>query len=98
MSRGDFYDEKLSDVNITAVKLSGDLLSSKIYFRTINPEVAKEATRALERVKPRLRTMLAESIKKRRVPQLEFIYDDSVDYANRIFKLLEKVKKEPNEN
>ncbi len=77
-------------VTVTMVRMSPDLSLAKIYL-SIFPSAGKEES--LENVKNQskhIRNLLGQKVKNqlRIVPELAFIIDDSMDYAEKIEKLL----------
>ena len=88
-SGGQMRDPRLQNVTITAVKLSGDLQIASIYFRIMGEDADIEgATKGLESAKSFLRKKLAGALDVRRVPDIRFFYDESVEYGAHIEKLL----------
>lgn len=92
-SAGQMQDPRLSQVTITAVKVSGDLQLASVYFRVYGDEAlaADEARIGLESASGFLRKRLADAIKLRRVPSLRFFYDESIERGSRIEDLLSKL-------
>lgn len=79
-------------VTITACDVTSDLSYARIYFTTLgNP---KETLNGLKSAKGYIRRILADRIELRHIPELEFIYDESIEYGK---KIEEKIK-EINEN
>lgn len=76
-------------VTISGVKVSGDLGHAKIYFTVLN-EDAKDTAAILNKAASYLRTALARTIKLRIVPQLHFVYDESIEYGRRLGKLIDE--------
>jgi len=86
-------DPRLKDVTIIAVRLSPDLQLASVYFRTyIGIDESVEVKKGLEHAAGFLRRKLAVSLDIRRVPNLRFFYDESVERGARIEKLVESIK------
>ena len=85
-------DPRLEGVAITHVKVSADLQLATVYFRLYNQEHKDQAKTGLERSKSFLRKHLAQNLKLRRVPELRFFYDESVEHGSRIEALLDQIK------
>lgn len=83
-------------VTVTGVKMSPDLLIAKVYISVYGTENKHEVILELEDNYPRLRQALSNKIAKqmRRVPQLEFFLDDTVDEMYRVEALLNRVNQE----
>lgn len=83
-------------VTISSVKVAADLSHAKVYFTVLNADIAETAT-ILNSVAPFLRKTLARSVKLRTVPQLHFVYDESVEYGRRLSRLIDNLNP-PDEN
>ncbi len=77
-------------ITISAVKVAADLCHAKIYF-TIFDENKSLATTILNAAASYLRSALARSITLHTVPQLHFIYDESIEYGERLSRLIDNV-------
>lgn len=75
-------------VTITSAKVAKDLSHAKVYFTALNADV-EETTQLLNSAAAYLRTALARSVKLRTVPQLHFVYDESIEYGRRLTRLIE---------
>jgi ribosome-binding factor A len=85
-------DPRLKLLTITAVKLSGDLQIANVYYRVMNETPAKEVEGGLASASGFLRRIIASNLDVRRVPDLRFFYDKSVETGERIEELLEKIR------
>ncbi len=86
-------DPRLRSVTIIAVRLSADLQLASVYYRTyVGTENSKDVKRGLERATGYLRRQLADSLDVRRVPNLRFFYDESVERGAHIEKLVESLR------
>lgn len=74
-------------VTITAVDVTNDLSYAKVYFTTLTDE--KETLNGLKSAKGFIRKTLADRVELRHIPELEFIYDESIEYGK---KIEEKIK------
>jgi ribosome-binding factor A len=83
-----------SFVTISAVKVTADLGHAKVYF-TIFDEDKKTAISILNAASGYLRSLLARSISLRTIPQLHFIYDESIEYGQRLSRLIDNVNSFP---
>ena len=88
-------DPGIGFVTITRVKVTPDLQLARVFYTAIGDEKQlKETARALERVNPFLRRQIAQRIRLRRAPELEFKYDESIADLDHVEKLLEQVREE----
>ena len=87
-------DEDIKFVTITGVDTTNDLSFAKIYYTILNKDKLKESQEALEKASSFIRTKLANSIEIRHTPELKFIYDESIEYGEKIEKIIEKINEE----
>ena len=84
-------DPRVSLVTISAVEVSRDLSHAKVYVTSMaqehNPE---QTTAALQHAAGFLRSQLARNLKLRTVPQLQFVYDASVERGIRLTQLIDR--------
>jgi ribosome-binding factor A len=90
-SGGRFHDPDLQGVSITGVKMAGDLQLASIYFRCFDAVNKDAAFVALMRCKGALKSELAKNLSVRRIPELRFFYDESVEDGERIEQLLDTI-------
>jgi ribosome-binding factor A len=89
------HDPGVGFVTITRVKLTGDLQIAHIYYTTMATGGArKDTARALERAKPFVRRQLAGRLGLRRVPELEFRFDQTIEQHARIEQLIHDIHEE----
>ncbi len=91
---GKLSDPRLEFVTITAVKLSADLQVGTVYFRTYTDEAKDNALKGLQSAAGFFRKQLGRELDIRRVPELRFIYDNSLENAANIETLLGKIASE----
>lgn len=85
---GRLRDPRLEGVAITAVKLSQNYHHASIYYLNRGKGTDEQTQKGLGAVKGHLRTQLAKRLDTRRVPALNFHYDESVDTGSYIEGLL----------
>jgi ribosome-binding factor A len=86
-------DEDLKFVTITSMDLANDLSYAKVYFQTLNEDKEK-ITKELNAASGFIRSVLKKrKLDIRIMPELKFIYDDSMEYGNNIDSLIEKINK-----
>jgi ribosome-binding factor A len=85
----DLKDPRIGFVTLTGVETAPDLTHAKVFVTVYGKLVEKEATlEALRHSRPYLQRLIADELDLRRTPNLEFIYDGSVDQGMRIQALL----------
>ena len=82
-------------VTISKVLLSPDLKIAKVYVTFLgNKEPNEKCVDNLNLRKAHIRFLLGKQLKVKYIPELNFYYDDTFDTADRIFKLLNDIKKD----
>ena len=91
---GEIKDPRIGFVTITHVKMTPDLREAKVYFSRIGTDSEKaESLEGLGHAGPFIRRNLAKRLNMRHIPELSFIYDGSLDYYERIDKVIKDIKK-----
>ena len=70
------------------VETSRELDVATVWVTALQPERSAEVVKALKSLAKEFRHQLAHSMRMRRVPELRFKYDESVDKGERIERLL----------
>lgn len=87
-------DDRLKYVTITKVALTNDLSIATVYYTVRGNEEQKEATtKNLIEASGFIRTSLSKKLEIRKVPELRFKYDESLEYGERIEQILKDIKK-----
>jgi ribosome-binding factor A len=84
-------DEDFKNVVITAVDVSNDLSFAKVYFTTIDDR--EKVLHDLNNAAGFFRSLLAERLEIRHTPELKFIFDESIEYGQKIEKIIEDLHK-----
>ena len=86
-------DPRIGFVTLTYVKLSADYHYMDIYFTVLNKEEnLKSCLEGLNKSKGFIKKNLLERIKLRTVPEIKFIYDETIEKGTKINEILEKIK------
>jgi|SRR5688500_9616466 len=89
LSRGAVHDPGIGFITLTRVKVSPDLQLARVYYTTLGDDAARKQTaKALERATGFLRRHLGERVRLRRVPELQFQFDESVAHQDRVEQIL----------
>jgi ribosome-binding factor A len=93
MEEGSYIFEKAL-VTITKMVVSPDLQNAKVYLSIFNAENKQEVMMSLEENNQRLRLALANKIGKqiRRMPELRFYLDESLDEFFRMEKVFSDLR------
>ncbi|HUP96438.1 MAG TPA: 30S ribosome-binding factor RbfA [Usitatibacter sp.] len=81
-------------ITLTGVELSRDQSHAKVFFTVLGPASASaEALQGLQRAAGFLRSELARELTTRKVPELHFEYDESVERGVRITRMIDEAVK-----
>ena len=84
-------DPRIGFVTVTAVETSSDLRHARVFVSVLGAEAEREQSLAgLASAHGILQTALADELRMKRTPTLEFVYDESIDRGMRITELLEE--------
>lgn len=90
--RREVHDPGIGFVTLTEVHVSPDLQHARVYFSTLGqPSARRHTERALERAAPFLRRQIGRRLRLRRVPELQFIFDESIETQDRVERLLREI-------
>ena len=83
-------------VSISSVKMTPDLLESRIYISLFKVNDKKAAMKKLEDRAWEIKRELAQSIKHqvRRIPEMQFYLDETLDQVDKMESLFRKIKEE----
>lgn len=84
-------DPNVKFVTVTAAKVTNDLSYAKIYVTVLNKEYIKDTLKALNNAKGFIRNVLKERMDIRNIPELEFVYDESIENGVKIEKIIDKI-------
>ena len=89
------HDPGIGFITITRVDVTPDLQQARVYYTTLGDDKARRDTRrALERATPFLRRQLGRRLRLRRIPELQFFYDESIERHDRIERILQDLQHE----
>ena len=89
LSRGAVHDPGIGFITLTRVKVSPDLQLARVYYTSMgDPKARRETEKALERATPFLRRQVGSRLNLRRVPELQFRFDESIGHQDRIEQIL----------
>ncbi len=78
----------IASVSVSDVEVTRDLAHAKIFVTALDPETSAQAVKDLKELAKEFRYQLGKRMKIRSLPELHFVYDDSVDRGERIENLL----------
>ena len=90
VSKIDNQDVK-NTVTITDIKVSKDIRSAVVYFTSLKNDF-NQIEKILNTLKPTIKYYLSKNVHLKRIPDLKFIFDDTVIKGQKINKLLNSLK------
>lgn len=95
LQRKNFSSWRGGMVTITGVNITPDLLIARIHISLFQIKDTEELMEELEQQKNELRNQLAKKIRNqvRRIPELEFFIDDSLDKVFKLEEIFKQIKK-----
>ncbi len=86
------HDPGIGFLTITHVKVSADLQQARVFYTTIGDDKArKDSARALQRATPFLRRHVGRRLQLKRVPELAWMFDESIEKNDRIERILQEL-------
>ena len=86
------HDPGIGFLTITHVKVSADLQLARVFYTTIGDDKArKDSARALQRATPFLRRHVGRRLQLKRVPELTWMFDESIEKHDRIERILQEL-------
>lgn len=81
-------------VTVTDCKVTNDLSFAKVYVTVFNKEKIKETMDALKEASGFIRHELKERVDIRNIPELTFVYDESIEYGKKIEDIISNIHKD----
>lgn len=85
-------DEDTSFIAISDVEVTRDLSVATVYINTLDPTQEKLALQTLRLNEKQLRKIMAQQLNTRKVPELRFKYDASLEYGRKLEDLIQKAR------
>ncbi|AWI51477.1 ribosome-binding factor A [Actinobacillus minor 202] len=90
-------DPRIGMVTVSDVEVSRDLAYAKIFVTFLfdnDQEAIKQGMKGLEKASPYIRSLVGKAMRLRIVPELRFIYDESLVEGMRMSNLVSNVIRE----
>jgi ribosome-binding factor A len=88
--RSELKDPRVGMISLTAVELTPDYAHAKVFFTTLNSEHLPEIEQGLKRASGFLRRELGRRIHIHTLPELHFIYDNSLAHGASMSLLIDQ--------
>lgn len=86
-------DPRLADITLTKVDVSPDLRNAKVYYSLLGDDQKKdEVAGGLESARGFVKRELGKRLHLRRIPDIVFYFDDSLEHGSHIEQLLTELK------
>jgi len=83
-------DKDVGFVTITDARITNDLSFAKVYITTLDNDRVK-VLKALNKASSYIRTLLCDRVKIRKMPEIHFVYDESIEYGKKIEDIIERI-------
>lgn len=95
LTRGDVHDPGIGFITLTRVQMSPDLQLARVFYTMLgDPGARSETAKALRRATPFFRRQIGARLRLRRVPEIEFRFDESIAHQDRIEQILRDLHEE----
>ncbi len=85
-------DSLLHTITITGCDVTNDLGLARVYFTTTSEMDKKALEKELnDETASYLRTKIADRIELRHTPKIRFVFDESVEYGNKIDRIINEI-------
>ena len=85
-------DPGLGFITVTRVHVTPDLQIARIYYTTMGDDRARRRTaEALRRALPFVRRSIGSRLRLRRVPEIQFVFDESIEQHERVERLIQEI-------
>lgn len=86
-------DPRATFITVTRVEMKSDLLSGKIFYSVLGEDADRsKATHMLEHAAGFIQRQIAPVLNLRRMPHLKWFYDDSVEQASDMDRLIAEAR------
>jgi len=87
------HDPGIGFVTLTRVQVTPDIQQARVYYTALGDEKARRTSgQALDRAATFLRRQIGARLRLKRVPELKFLYDESIAGQDRIEQLLHEIQ------
>lgn len=95
LSRGAVHDPGIGFITLTRVQVSADLQTAHVFYTSLGDAKARtETAKALKRATPFFRRQIGERMRLRRVPEVDFRFDEAIGHQDRIEQILRDLHEE----
>ena len=84
-------DRDLRFVTITDCRVTNDLSYAKVYYTSLDDSNREEIKKAIKNASGFIRKQLMDRIDVRHIPELEFVYEESIEYRKKIENKIKEI-------
>lgn len=92
--RTEIKDERIHFVTVTAARITNDLSYAKVYVTILDDKMRDSMLKQLNKASNFIERELSKRIDIRKMPNISFVYDESIEYATNIEKIIESTHHE----
>ena len=86
-------DPNIKFVTVTGCEITSDLSFAKVFVTVFDKEKKQEVMNALDGAKSFIRGEISKRVEIRHTPELRFVFDDSIEYGEKIDRLIDDLHK-----
>ena len=88
---GELQDPRIGFVTVTSVQTSPDLRNAQVYVSVLGSDAEKaETIEALQAARGVIQRAVSSQLRLKRTPALQFVYDESVERADRLTRMMQE--------
>lgn len=87
----EIYDEFIKKASFTCIKLTSDYSLANVYVDTFDRSIVTKLVSKLQQSKGVFKRTLAINMNIRKIPDLKFLVDETIDNSSQIDKLLNRI-------
>lgn len=91
LTKGEIKDPRISSISLTGIKVSDDMGYAKVFFKPLFDDADKEEIlEGLQSATGHIKTKLSKRLRVKRIPKIEFEYDQFIDKSQKLDQIIKK--------
>lgn len=90
--RTEIKDPRINFVTVTAASITNDLSFAKVYVTVLNDSERDSVLKVLNKASNFIERELSKRVDIRKMPNITFVYDESIEYATNIENIIESIE------
>lgn len=90
--RTEIKDSRINFVTVTACKITNDLSFAKVYVTVLDDKERDNIIKLLNKASNFIERELSKRVEIRKMPNITFVYDKSLEYAANIENIIERIE------